>query len=131
MEVPPNWPAPEVLGWNPGKSDVCYRGCAYTLLQTVQRPAVCSAVYGRKKNIPHIFEKVSEGHQIKKYWTNVNEGDEKNQQKKHSWKKVFYFLKLTWFFSECFLSTKIKWVFFENRQQFNARAGQKKHMFFL
>ena len=35
------------------------------------------------------------------------------------------------FFGIFFLSTKIKCVFFENRQQVNARAGQKKtHVFF-
>ena len=27
-------------------SDVCYRGCTYTVLQTVQRPGLCSDVYG-------------------------------------------------------------------------------------
>ena len=26
--------------------DVCHRGCTYTVLQTVQRPGVYSAVYG-------------------------------------------------------------------------------------
>ena len=26
--------------------DICHRGCAYTVLQTVQRPAVYSADYG-------------------------------------------------------------------------------------
>ena len=26
-------------------SDVCHRGCAFTVLQTVQRPRVCSDVY--------------------------------------------------------------------------------------
>ena len=32
----------------PAGSDVCHRGCAYrpTVFQTVQRPVVCSAVYG-------------------------------------------------------------------------------------
>ena len=30
-----------------------------------------------------------------------------------------------------FLSTKIKFVFFENRQQVNARAGQKKNTCFF
>ena len=68
----------------------------------------------KKKNIPPIFGKVNEGDHIKKtvdtfleklmratkYFfvlailIKVNEGDEKkNKQKKHSWKKVFYFLK--------------------------------------
>ena len=36
----------ELLGSNPGGSDVCYRGCAYTVLQTVQMSGVCSDVYG-------------------------------------------------------------------------------------
>ena len=27
-------------------SDVCHRGCAYTVLQTVERYGVCSDVYG-------------------------------------------------------------------------------------
>ena len=26
--------------------DICHRGCAFTVLQTVQRPAVYSAAYG-------------------------------------------------------------------------------------
>ena len=26
--------------------DICHRGCAYTVLQTVQRPGVYSAAYG-------------------------------------------------------------------------------------
>ena len=29
----------------PVELDVCHRGCAYTVLQTVQRAGVCSAVY--------------------------------------------------------------------------------------
>ena len=36
----------------------------------------------------------------------------KKQAKKHCWKNVFYLLKIA--------------IFFENRQQSNARAGQKK-----
>ena len=36
----------KVLGSNPAGSDVCRGGCAYTVLQTVQRHGVCSAVYG-------------------------------------------------------------------------------------
>ena len=36
----------EVLGSNPGRWDVRHRVCAYTVLQTVRRPGVCSAVYG-------------------------------------------------------------------------------------
>ena len=30
----------------PAGSDVYHRGCAYTVLQTVRRAGVCSAVYG-------------------------------------------------------------------------------------
>ena len=30
----------------PAGSNVCHRGCAYTVLLTVQRNGVCSAVYG-------------------------------------------------------------------------------------
>ena len=30
----------------PVSSNVCHRSCAYTVLQTVQRPGMCSAVYG-------------------------------------------------------------------------------------
>ena len=29
----------------PAGSDICDWGCAYTMIQTVQRPGVCSAVY--------------------------------------------------------------------------------------
>ena len=29
-----------------GELDICHRGCAYTILQTVQRPGMCSVVYG-------------------------------------------------------------------------------------
>ena len=36
----------EVPGSNPGRADISHRGCAYTVLQTVQRHGVCSAVYG-------------------------------------------------------------------------------------
>ena len=48
----------------------------------------------------------------------------KQAQKKHSWKKVFLFPEMKLFFFR---------MFFENRQQFNARAGQKKntHVFFF
>ena len=45
----------------------------------------------------------------------------KTSKKKHCWKKVFLFPEM--FFSQCF--------FFENRQQFNARAGQKKNTCFF
>ena len=34
----------EVLGSNSGRWDARHRVCAYTVLQTVQRPGVCSAV---------------------------------------------------------------------------------------
>ena len=30
---------------DPGGVDICHRGCAYTVLQTVQRHGVYSAVY--------------------------------------------------------------------------------------
>ena len=41
----------ELVTWRyqvqiPAGSDICHRGCAYTVLQTVQRPGVCSAAYG-------------------------------------------------------------------------------------
>ena len=36
----------------PAGSNVCHRSFAYTVLQTVQRPGVCSAVYGTK----HYYE---------------------------------------------------------------------------
>ena len=38
-------------------SDVCHRGCAYTVLQTVQRHGECSDVYGTvqyKERFRHI-----------------------------------------------------------------------------
>ena len=34
------------LGRIPVGPNICHRGCAYTVLQTVQRPGVCSDVYG-------------------------------------------------------------------------------------
>ena len=36
----------DVLGSNPGRWDVRHRVCAYTVLQTLQKPGVCSAVCG-------------------------------------------------------------------------------------
>ena len=30
----------------PAESDVCHRGCAYTVLKTGQWPGVCGVVYG-------------------------------------------------------------------------------------
>ena len=36
----------EVSGSNPGRAGFCHCGCAYTVLQTVERPGVYSAVYG-------------------------------------------------------------------------------------
>ena len=56
----------------------------------------------------------------------------KTSKKNIAGKKFFYFLKWTWFFSECFFYLpKLNVFFFENRQQFNVRAGQKKtHVFF-
>ena len=54
----------------------------------------------------------------------------KRANTKHSWKNILYVSKLTWFFSECFLSPEIN-SFFVNRQQSISRAGQKKtHVFF-
>ena len=65
----------------------------------------------KKKNIEPVFRKVNESDKIKKsigpVSRKVNEGDE-----------MF------------FLIPKITCFFFGNRQQSNARAGQKKHMFF-
>ena len=40
----------EVQGSCPAWSDVCHWSCAYTVLQTVQRPGMYSAVYGTMKN---------------------------------------------------------------------------------
>ena len=51
-------------------------------------------------------------------------GDKKKQAKKT---QVFLFPDINFFFfGMFFLSTKIKWFFSKNWQQFNARAGQKK-----
>ena len=36
----------EVLGSNPAEPDICHGGCAYTVIQTVQRQGVYSAAYG-------------------------------------------------------------------------------------
>ena len=36
-----------LLGSKLGRVGFCQRGCAYTLLQFVQRPGVCNAFYGR------------------------------------------------------------------------------------
>ena len=36
----------KVPGSNPGRADICRRGCAYTVLQTVQRHGVYSAACG-------------------------------------------------------------------------------------
>ena len=61
----------------------------------------------------------------------VNEGDEKNKPKKHSWKNIFLSAEMYLFFPECvFYLPKLR-VFFGNRQQSNARAGQKKTHVFL
>ena len=35
-----------VPGSNPGRVGYCHHGCAYTVLQTIQRPGVHSAAYG-------------------------------------------------------------------------------------
>ena len=52
------WPAPMAHSYRlglviwvyqvriPVGPDICHRGCAYTVLQTVQRPGVYSAAYG-------------------------------------------------------------------------------------
>ena len=42
------------------ESDVCHRGCAFTVLQTVQRPGVCIDVYGtvRYKEPLRLFDKI-------------------------------------------------------------------------
>ena len=39
----------------PAGSNVCHRGCAYTVLQTVQRPGVCIAVYGTTMHYKELF----------------------------------------------------------------------------
>ena len=36
----------EVLGSNPVRVECLSPGCSYTVLQTVQRPGMCSVVYG-------------------------------------------------------------------------------------
>ena len=36
----------EIPGSNPGRPDICHRGCAYTVDQTVQMPGVSSPAYG-------------------------------------------------------------------------------------
>ena len=38
--------------WN--ESDICHRGCACAVLQTVQRPRVCSVVYGIVRYKEHV-----------------------------------------------------------------------------
>ena len=35
-----------VPGSNPGRDGICHHGCAYTVIQTVQRNGVYSAAYG-------------------------------------------------------------------------------------
>ena len=59
----------------------------------------------------------------------VNEGDEKNKQKQTEPGKKNS-LKINLFFFEMFFYLPKLTVFSENRQQSNARAGQKKRMFF-
>ena len=94
-----------------------------------------------KINIGQISGKVNEGDIIKKNWpisNKFNEGDEKKakKQKKRSWNKVFLFpetceMNLV-FFVMFFYLPELNGFFFENRQQFNACAGQeKKPSFFL
>ena len=53
----------------------------------------------------------------------------KKKAKKTKLEKSFLFPEINLFFLTIFLTTEIDF-FFENRQQFNARAGQKKHGFF-
>ena len=100
---------------------------------------------GRKKNIESILEKVNEGAQMKKnirqisgkdnkgdeinklltYFKKVNESDEKNKQNKNITGKMFFYpLK-------CFFYLPKLTVFFGNRQQSNARAGQKNTFFLV
>ena len=61
----------------------------------------------------------------------VNEGDGKNKQKNLA-DKIFPVSrnKLVFFPNVFFILSKLT-VFFGNRQQSNARAGQKKNLFFL
>ena len=55
--VPPGACNLEVLGSSPGRTDICHRGCAYTVFQTVRRHGVVSAVYStvhfEKKPLSH------------------------------------------------------------------------------
>ena len=39
-------PPPCLAVFSTSDADVCHPGCACTVFQTVQRPGVCSAVYG-------------------------------------------------------------------------------------
>ena len=63
------------------------------------------------------------------FFKEVNEGDVKTSKKTAG--KIFFISRNELgFFSECFfLSPEIDWVFFGNRQQSNACAGQKKPFF--
>ena len=56
----------------------------------------------------------------------------KNKQKNNITGKIFFiFRNELVFYRNVFLSPEIDWFFSENRQQSNARAGQKKtHVFF-
>ena len=65
--------------------------------------------------------------QILTYLKKNNEGDEKNKQNENIAGKMFFIIfrnKLGFFRNVFYL------FYFGNRQQFNARAGQKKHVFF-
>ena len=50
-------------------------------------------------------------------------------KEKHSWENVNLSPEINLFFSECFFH--LSKCFFGNRQQSNARSGQKKTLFFF
>ena len=104
-----------------------------------------------KKKVETIFGKGKEGDEIKKnigqIYRKGNEGRRnkitfdlfekkvmratKKTSKKNCWKNVFYLFLKTCFLRNVFVSPKINWVFFENRQQSNALAGQKENTCFF
>ena len=74
----------EVPGSNPGRAGFCHRGCAYTVLQTVERPGVYSAVYGTvhyKEPLKSFEIKVGHssgfGHPLSRYCHDCAESDVK------------------------------------------------------
>ena len=101
----------------------------------------------KTKNISPIFRKVIEGDEIKKtyirnviegdkikknfwsIWQKVIEGGEKNKQKNIAGKMFFISWNKLGFFRNVFLSLEINSFFLGNRQQSNARDGQKKEHF--